>query len=275
MGSGFSGCGSASGGTAAPCELDPNDDAGGAAPAATPAQRRVINVGTASAIKDYVMKHPGSVPGGIVEIADHILAPSEVPWRQVLSSAIRRAAAMRAGDFDTTYSRRSRRRNTVDLGPGRKAVQPGIFSPTPTLVVVRDTSGSMTSEHLAIVTSEVEGISRQLGIRGTDLKVLDVDVKVAATRRYNSPKDLRNVAGRGGTDMTVGIDEALAMRPRPGAVVVITDGYTPMPTMKVSTPVVLCIVGMGADDSVVLDTIPSWVRVAKVRDPGTKKKVAA
>jgi len=264
----FTGCGSASGGESAPCELDPDDDANGAAPAATAAERKIVDVATATDVREYAGKHPGTVPGGITEIAERILAPSEVPWRVVLASAIRRAAAMRAGDYDTTYGRRNRRRSTVDLGGGRRAVQPGIYSPTPTLVVVRDTSGSMTDASLGMVTSEVDGIARQLGIRGTDLMVLDVDVKVNAAREYRSASDLDEASGRGGTDMTMGIDAAMTMRPKPGAIVVITDGYTPMPKERTSTPVVFCVVGPGSGDPDVLKSIPDWIRVVKVAGPG-------
>lgn len=263
----YAGCGSVSGGEAAPCELDPDDDAGGAAPAASAAERRIADVATAADIREYASKHPGTVPGGIVEIADQILTPSEVPWRTVLASAVRRAASMRSGDYDTTYTRRNRRKSTVQLSPGRRVVQPGIYSPTPTLVVVRDTSGSMGAADLASVTSEVDAIARQLGIRGNDLIVIDVDIEVAAARGYKSPSDLREIAGRAGTDMTVGIDAALQMRPMPSAIVVITDGYTPMPTERTSTPIVFCVVGAGAKDPVVLKSIPAWVRVAKVPMP--------
>ena len=268
----FAGCGSVSGGKSAPCELDPGDSAGGTAPAATATEQRVIDIGTATAIREHAGKHPGSIPGSLTEMAERRLTPSEVPWRQVLASAIRRASAMRAGDFDTTYSRRNRRRSTVDFGDDGRALQPGIFSPTPTLVVVRDTSGSMTDAALGTVTSEIEGISRQLGIRGNDLRVLDVDVNVQAVRSYKAPDDLREASGRGGTDMTVGLNAALAMRPTPGAVVVITDGYTPMPTERVKTPVVFCIVGAGATDQGVLDSVPEWIRVVKV---GKIDRVAA
>ena len=102
----------------------------------------------------------------MVEIAEAVLAPSKLPWRQVPSSAIRRAVAIRQGDFDATWSRRNRRRPSVELAPGRNVVVPGTFSPTPTLAVVRDTSGSMSEAELAEVAIEVEGIAKQVGTRG-------------------------------------------------------------------------------------------------------------
>ena len=48
----FAGCGSGSGGMAAPCELDSGDDLGGLAPAATDAEKVRVRVATAAQIRD-------------------------------------------------------------------------------------------------------------------------------------------------------------------------------------------------------------------------------
>ncbi len=58
----WAGCGSGSGGTAAPCELDDTDDLGGAASAATGTERERVRVTVATAIRDAA-KIRGSVPG--------------------------------------------------------------------------------------------------------------------------------------------------------------------------------------------------------------------
>jgi excisionase family DNA binding protein len=73
------GAGSASGGVAAPCELPTSDDCGGAAPAATESEKKVIEIATAAAVRDHAAKHPGSTPGGLIERANAILAPDEAP----------------------------------------------------------------------------------------------------------------------------------------------------------------------------------------------------
>lgn len=261
----WAGCGSAAGGEKAPCELDPDDDANGVAPAANDAEIKVIDITTATEIKEYASKHPGSTPRGLVEHAEQILKPSELGWRQILSAAVRRAAASRSGDFDTTYSRRNRRQSHRVYGGGT-LIQPGIESPVPRLVIVRDTSGSMGADELSMVTNEVDGIAKQLGVRGENLIVLDVDVEVAATRKYRRAADLAEIAGRGGTDMCVGIEAASVLRPAPSAIVVITDGWTPWPDNKGRVPVVACIVGSGANDAAVLHSIPAWIIVVKVKE---------
>jgi hypothetical protein len=260
----FAGCGSGSGGMAAPCELDSGDDLGGLAPAATDAEKVRVRVATAAQIRDYAAKHPETTPGGLVETAETVLAPSKVPWRQVLSSAIRRAVAIRQGDFDATWSRRNRRRPSVELAPGRNVVVPGTFSPMPTLAVVRDTSGSMSESELAEVAVEVEGIAKQIGIRGRDLRVLDTDTEVAATRDYRGAASIQEVAGRGGTDMGAGIVAAAKLRPIPNAIVVITDGFTPWPQRRPGLPVVVCLVGASAE--AMREQVPEWATVVVVDD---------
>jgi predicted metal-dependent peptidase len=259
----WAGCGSAAGGEKAPCELDPEDDANGAAPAANDAEVKIIDIATATEIKEYASKHPGKTPRGLVEHAEQILKPSELGWRQILSAAVRRAAASRSGDFDTTYSRRNRRQSHRVYGEG-SIIQPGIESPVPRLVIVRDTSGSMGADELNMVTKEVDGIAKQLGVRGENLIVLDVDAEVAASRKYRRATDLAEIAGRGGTDMRVGIEAASVLRPAPSAIVVITDGWTPWPDVKTRVPVVACIVGSGASDAAILHSIPNWIVVVKV-----------
>ena len=68
---------------------------------------------------------------------------------------------------------------------------------------------------------------------------------------------LADVAGRGGTDMVEGIRVALELRPKPTAIVVVTDGGTPWPLERLSTPVVACLVGSYAERSA--DMVPDWI----------------
>ncbi len=268
----FGGCGSGAGGDTAPCELDPDDDAGGAAPAASEAEKKVVQIATAAAVREHAAKHPGSTPAGLVERAEMILAPSKLPWRQILASSLRRAAAMRVGVHDTTYLRPNRRRGRVEVAPGRRAVYPGSYAPEPQVVVARDTSGSMGRDELQMVTVEVEAIAAQIGVRGEALRVLDVDVEVGAVKGYRGVSSLEEVTGRGGTDMGAGIAYAATMRPRPTVVVVVTDGYTPWPDVKPKIPVVVCIVGRG-DLSRLVEAAPDWASVVAV-DPDEEPSAA-
>lgn len=122
----------------------------------------------------------------------------------------------------------------------------------------------MTPDDLSTVTSEVEGIAKQLGVRDNNLIVLDVDAELAATRKYRKASDLEEISGRGGTDMCVGIESAMALRPVPSAIVVLTDGFTPWPTEKGRVPIVACIVGLGASDEGIMGQVPPFIQTVKV-----------
>lgn len=263
----YAGCGSGSGGQAAPGELDPNNDLNGTAPAATEAEHERVRISTASAIQDYIAKGRGTVPGGLKTIADHVLAPAKVPWQKTLSAAVRRGVAQKVGNFDNTFSRRHRRTPTMPFGANR-IVRAGTFSPIPSVAVVRDTSGSMSDQDLGRVTNEVDAIARKVGIRGKDLRIYDVDAAVAAVRDYKGAKTLTHVSGRGGTDMCVGIEAARAQRPAPSAIVVLTDGWTPWPTERIGIPLIICIIPQSedADVSEIAAGCPEWAITVVAQD---------
>jgi predicted metal-dependent peptidase len=124
----------------------------------------------------------------------------------------------------------------------------------------------MSESDLTLVGNEVEGIAKQLGIRGNDFRILDVDAEVGSVKRYQGAKTLEEVTGRGGTDMGVGIAAACALRPTPNAVVVITDGFTPWPDTKPRIPVVVCLVGSG-DLEHVAELVPDWAVTCTVDSP--------
>ena len=224
-----------------------------------------MRINTAAAIRQHAeQRGRGSVPGGLLQEAEQVLAPPKVPWQQVLAPAIRRAVASRAGHFDIDPSRRHRRRHRVDIAPGRRIVYPGTYSPTPTLVLIRDTSGSVSDAELERYTSEVVGIATGMGIRGRDLRIMDVDAAVQHTGDYTGAAGLARVHGRGGTDLRVGIDAALDLKPRPHAIVVFTDGETPWPDAKPAVPLVICLVGDSA--AAAADRVPEWAVAVVVED---------
>ncbi len=264
----YAGCGSAAGGNAAPCEMgddDGTDLAGEAfAPGASMTEKRRTEIATAASIRDYASKGRGTVPAGLVSRAEVVMAPPVVPWRQVLSSAIKRAVARKVGDFDADPTRRSRRRHNARLADGRRVFYPGVYTPQPTLVVVRDTSGSMGRDELTAVTREVDGIARLAGVRGPELRVLDVDAAVHETIDYTGPAVMTKVTGRGGTDMRVGITAAMELKPTPTSVIVITDGYTPWPAERTRMPLVICVVGDGAESPA--KDAPEWAITVVAQD---------
>jgi predicted metal-dependent peptidase len=102
----------------------------------------------------------------------------------------------------------------------------------PCVAIVLDTSGSIGNDTLDIYLSEIRGIMNAVGI-SSGIWVLPCDSKVHEVEKIRS-FDLSKVRikGGGGTDMTVGIDEALRIRPRANIIITLTDGATPWPDKK-------------------------------------------
>jgi len=186
----------------------------------------------------------GSIPASLKRWADQFIQPSKTDWRKLLAAHIRRAAATRYGSADYSLRRISHR------AAARGIIQPGMVTPDPNIAVVLDTSGSMGDKELAAALSEVQGILRSIGVR--EITLIDVDSKAHRTRKVSTLRRIE-LTGGGGTDMRVGIDAALKLRPRPDMVVVLTDGYTPWPDNPPPVPVV---VGLVAGD---VET-PKWAR---------------
>jgi predicted metal-dependent peptidase len=127
----------------------------------------------------------------------------------------------------------------------------------PEVAVVCDTSGSMTEDLLAMVLAEVEGLLRALGL-ARQVRVLACDTAVAAAQRVSSARQVQ-LTGGGGTDMGAGIAAAAALRPRPAVTVVLTDGYTPWPSVPPKgMRVVVGLLGARAPEA------PSWARAVRV-----------
>jgi predicted metal-dependent peptidase len=192
----------------------------------------------------------GTVPAHWRRWAEEKLRP-KVDWRRQLRAAVRAALATVSGAADYSYRKLPRRRL-----PG--IVTPGLVQPVPEVAVVVDTSGSMSDDLLARALAEVQGVLRATGVHGAT--VLTVDAAIHTVQRVFDARQVRPVGG-GGTNMRVGIDAALKLRPRPHVVVVLTDGYTPWGDVPVrGVKVVAGIVGGGNTN------VPDWVTVVHVRE---------
>jgi predicted metal-dependent peptidase len=238
-------CGSASGNPSVAEDDDTGDEGLGEI------GQEIKRIVTADEIRRYESLHRGSVPDGLLHLAEMVLAPPVVPWQRVLSSHIRGSVSSRPGTEYSTYSRRNRR-----IPSFNGVAMPGTFSPSPKVVVVRDTSGSINAEMLMKISSEIVGISRQLGVRGRELVVLDVDAATNNQLNYRQASDLATRFGSGGTDMRVGIASATELRP--SVTIVLTDGETPWPDEPNGIPLVVCLVGEPRNDP------PTWARTVRI-----------
>jgi predicted metal-dependent peptidase len=136
-------------------------------------------------------------------------------------------------------------------------VMPTMRKPLPMVAVVIDTSRSM-SEFFCDVLAEVDGILRGIGVGRECLRVLSCDAHVHGIQRVTSARQVE-LYGGGGTSMVAGIESALALRPRPSVIVVLTDGYTPWPiTAPRNARVVVGLVGKGRWEA------PDWATVVRI-----------
>lgn len=170
-------------------------------------------------------KGRGDVPGDLVRLAEGILTP-KVPWEALLRALVSQALAPVRGPVHRTYAVLHRR--TPFLG----AILPGGRDGLPRIALVVDTSASMSDRELEQALTEVRRI---LALAGS-LTVYSVDAAVQAVQTVRDARQVR-FKGGGGTDMRVGIEEAL--KARPDLIVVYTDGHTPWPEKAPPVPVVV------------------------------------
>ncbi|MFD8939126.1 VWA-like domain-containing protein [Streptomyces sp. NPDC059578] len=245
-------CGSGSHGVPAPWDL--GEHAGAGTAGVGPVESEALRRQTAQAVRAHARSR-GTVPAGWRRWAEELLEPT-VDWRAALTGAVREAAAWAGGAVDYTYRRPSRRTPAL----GGRVVLPSLRRPLPRVAIVVDTSGSMGEDDLAAALAEVSGVLREVGVGGNRVAVLACDADVQAVARVTAV-DQVELAGGGGTDMTVGIRTALAAQDPPNIVVVLTDGYTPWPPEPVSARLIVALIGEDPPQP------PPWAETVRIPNP--------
>lgn len=191
----------------------------------------------------------GDVPAGyklLAKARDH----AKVDWKKELHALVRRATELVRGLGDYTYHRLPRRQ------PPLGCQMAASVGHRVGVAVVIDTSGSMQSEETNQAIAEVGGILKSLP-QGSSVRVLSCDSMTHKARQVFRAEDIE-LAGGGGTDMRVGIADALAVNPKPDVVIVITDGYTPWPAKNPGVEVVACLTQKPSGH------LPHWMRFVVV-----------
>lgn len=220
-------CGSVSGGSNREYELEPEDENS----PATPVNQQENILDSVSSAVIEAQKRGDNVPEALVRVARDRLEPT-LDWKKLLAFNLRAAISNVAGRRDYTYARPSRRQAAINQS-GTNFVLPAMRQPQPPCVgIVLDTSGSISHDTLDLYLSEIRGIFTAVGI-SSGIWVLPCDAKVHEVEKIRS-FDLTKlrIRGGGGTDMRVGIEAALRIRPRVNIIVVLTDGATPWPESK-------------------------------------------
>ena len=248
-------CGSGSGGPSPVWELDGEDQQFYPLTSAEAEMNRKI---AAKEILEYEINNPGSVSGGFSEWAKTEISPSPTPWQKVLAGALRSSIRFVAGAHDYTYSKRSRR-SSSDF------IFPGMHHPIPSIDIVVDTSGSVDSSGIEMATAEIKSISKRCGIDPSDIRILSVDASVAGMSTGRRLKR-DGFQGGGGTNMGVGIRAAEMLKNPAACVVVLTDGYTPWPSEKGHSRLVIGLIGTKAAilAATAFSPPPEWAKVIEI-----------
>lgn len=165
----------------------------------------------------------GNMPSSLKRAIHDVLHPP-VPWEDLLRPMVRSIA-----HDDETWSRRNRRFPGVYL-PSMHSERVG------TVVVIGDTSGSITNDELRKMGGSVIDITEE--VRPQTIHVLWADKQVAGEQVFDYGDLIAlDPKGGGGTDMRVPLARAAELEP--DVVVLLTDGYTPWPT-DVPYPLIVC-----------------------------------
>lgn len=244
------GCGSGATGVAAPWEVGSPEESG--ADGLTDADAWDVRQRVATDVKKHAeQKGRGSVPLGLLEWADDLLRPRRIAWDHALAHALRRASHTIAGTVQYSYSRTSRRQDAF-----RPWIMPACRRPVPNVALVSDTSLSMADQR-KLVRGVVDDACKHLAV---PLRMIDVDAAVHRDVMVTSGKKAAQ-AGGGGTDMRVGIEQAMR-RPRPAdAIVVCTDCGTPWPSRRPKAHVIVAAIGATEE---AIAAVPSWATVIRV-----------
>ncbi|WP_418153186.1 vWA domain-containing protein [Actinoalloteichus caeruleus] len=175
-----------------------------------------------------------AVPGGWRRWAEDRRRPV-VDWRTRLGAVLRRGVRRTTGRVDFSYRRPSRR-----PGPGG-VLLPTMVAPAPGIALVIDTSGSVAAPVLAGFLSEITGVLARAAGPERRLRAICCDDRAHPVQEVREAADIE-LTGGGGTDLRAGIAAALALRPRPDLVLVLTDGHTPWPERRPPVPVVVGLV---------------------------------
>lgn len=178
-------------------------------------------------------KAQGNIPGGWERWAENHLKPT-INWKQVLKHRMNIAISKGRGSrVDYSYSRPSRRQDSHG-----NFILPSLRGEVAAkIAVVVDTSGSIKDNELARIMGEIMGVLESYTI---PITIIPCDARAYAPIELVTTSDLvklKKLPGGGGTNMVLGIEAALQLKPKPDSILVLTDGFTPYPQKLYSTPV--------------------------------------
>ncbi|TNG00689.1 MAG: hypothetical protein EP297_03375 [Gammaproteobacteria bacterium] len=175
----------------------------------------------------------GKLGGSIARMVDHLLQP-QLPWRMLLA---RYMTSIARDDYN--FMRPSTRRESSG------AVFPSLRSSQIDLLVLIDTSGSITDSEIDEFISEVNAIKGQIRARIT-LHACDSEISAEGPWTYEAWEEIElpeNIHGGGGTDFCPAFDWISTRDRQPDLVVYFTDAQGRFPDREPGCPVIWLVKG--------------------------------
>ena len=218
-----------------------------------PIDREIIANDVAKKMQEN-RKQIGTMPGSWGLWIEEILE-SRTDWKKILHHRMSSAIAIGIGlRVDYTFARPSRRQSVYHpiITPSFSGSRSG------SITVVVDTSGSMGGSTLGQAVGEVckvlEDFKMPVTVIPCDAQAYEPIILKTNADRFK----IQQLKGGGGTNMIVGIDAALNLKPKPDTILVLTDGYTPYPERPYKIPVVFGIIKKDPHQSTPKPKTPPW-----------------
>jgi predicted metal-dependent peptidase len=209
--------------------------------------RRQLSADQWTALRKELQHQIGRLDAGdiagkdVEELADG--ATGVLNWQQELRRFVGRVLEIRP-----VFNRPPRRfPELVGIIPGR-----GRRCGKPRILAVIDTSASLSGEMLACICQELSRLART-----NDVLVVECDAAIQAVYPYRGP--IKNVRGRGGTDLRCVFAADFLKKNRPDVIIYFTDGDGPAPLRPPKIPVIWCLTPDG-------ETPATWGHVVRLEN---------
>lgn len=180
-------------------------------------------------------RQAGKLSQSMMRLVDNLLAP-QLPWRALLARFM-----MNAARDDYSFQRTSRR----SAGNPGDAMMPRLYSQSVNVIVVLDTSGSVTQDELREFLSEIDALKAQVRAEIT-LHACDDKLAAGGPWRYAMWEAMSlpdEISGGGGTDFQPVFEWVTREHLSPDLLVYFTDAEGQFPEREPGYPVVWLVKG--------------------------------
>lgn len=180
-------------------------------------------------------RQAGKLSQSMMRLVDNLLSP-QLPWRALLARYM-----MNAARDDYSFQRTSRR----EAGNPGDAMMPRLYSQGVNVIVLLDTSGSVTRDELQEFLSEIDALKAQVRADVT-LHACDDKLAKAGPWRYAMWEAIQlpeEMAGGGGTDFRPAFEWIQREHLSPDLLVYFTDAEGEFPVREPTYPVVWLVKG--------------------------------